>query len=165
MAIENNLSVRYFKVIDFLSKVMQLVLMGIVFGGALLWCDAPLTAQSKSAIIKGFRTPPQESGIRCYWWWLEGNVTKDAIRRDLEEMHAKGFSGALIVDAGGSTHRGNQRVPAGPMFGSEEWLQLFRFAVEEAARLGLELSLNIQSGWNLGGPMVTPEKASVTGLS
>lgn len=160
MAIENNLSLRYFKVVDFLSKVMQLVLMGIVFWGALLWCDAPLTAQSKSAIEKGFRTPPQESGIRCYWWWLEGNVTKDAIRRDLEEMHAKGFSGALIFDAGGSAHRGNQRVPAGPMFGSEEWLQLFRFAVEEAARLGLELSLNIQSGWNLGGPMVTPEYAS-----
>ena len=32
--------------------------------------------------------------------------------------------------------------------------------VSEAERVGLELSLNIQSGWNLGGPIVTPERAA-----
>lgn len=32
---------------------------------------------------------------------LNGNVTKEAITRDLEEMKAKGFSGALIFDADG----------------------------------------------------------------
>jgi hypothetical protein len=32
--------------------------------------------------------------------------------------------------------------------------------VREAGRVGLELSLYIQSGWNLGGPLVTPERAA-----
>ena len=32
--------------------------------------------------------------------------------------------------------------------------------MREADRLGLEMSLNIQSGWNLGGPMVTADDAA-----
>jgi hypothetical protein len=33
---------------------------------------------------------------------------------------------------------------------------LFLHALREADRLGVEISLNIQSGWNLGSPTVTP---------
>ena len=39
-------------------------------------------------------------------------------------------------------------------------MELYKHTLREAARLGLEISLNIQSGWNLGGPMVTPEDAA-----
>ena len=35
----------------------------------------------------------------------------------------------------------------------------FTTHLREADRLGLEMSLNIQSGWNLGGPMVTQDDA------
>ncbi len=112
------------------------------------------------ALEEGFRTPPHEAGIRCFWWWLNGNVTREAITRDLEEMKAKGFSGALIFDADGSSQRGNERVSAGPVFASPEWTKLFVHACREAQRLGLELSLNLQSGWNLGGPKVSEEDAT-----
>lgn len=108
----------------------------------------------------GFRTPPHSAGIRCFWWWLNGNVTAGAITRDLEEMKAKGYSGALIFDADGSAQQRNRRVPAGPVFGGPEWTKLFVHACKEANRLDLELSLNIQSGWNLGGPKVTEEEAT-----
>ncbi len=103
--------------------------------------------------------PPPGARIRAYWWWLNGNVTKDAITRDLEQMKAKGFGGALICDAGGANQRGNEQVPHGPTFFSAAWRELYRHALREADRLGLEMSLNIQSGWNLGGPMVTPDDA------
>jgi len=109
-----------------------------------------------------FRNPPHSAGIRAFWWWLNSNVTKEAVTRDLEEMKAKGFSGALIFDADGSNQRGNRRVSAGPVFGSPEWTELFVHACQEAKRLDLELSLNIQSGWNLGGPKVTAEEATQT---
>jgi len=108
----------------------------------------------------GFRNPPHSAGIRCFWWWLNSNVTKEAITRDLEEMKAKGYSGALIFDADGSGNQGNRRVPAGPALGGPEWTKLFVHACKEAKRLDLELSLNIQSGWNLGGPKVTEEEAA-----
>jgi hypothetical protein len=110
----------------------------------------------------GFRDPPHSAGIRAFWWWLNGNVTKEAITRDLEQMKAKGFNGALIFDADGSNQRGNERVPAGPTFGSQAWTELFVHACREADRLELELSLNLQSGWNLGGPNVSAQEATQT---
>ena len=67
------------------------------------------------------------------------------------------FQGAMVFDAGGHNQRGNRDIPAGPLFGSDEWNELFVFALDEAKRLGLEIGFNIQSGWNLGGPRVTPE--------
>jgi hypothetical protein len=103
-----------------------------------------------------FKNPPREAGIRCWWWWLNSNVTKEAITRDLEAMHDKGFSGAMIFDAGTELHWGpDKNVPNGPMFSSPAWTELYLHALEEAKRLDLELGLSIQSGWNLGGPFVT----------
>jgi len=103
--------------------------------------------------------PPSAGRVRAYWWWLNGNVTKAAITRDLEQMKAKGFGGALICDAGGAEQHDNARVPHGPTFGTPAWRDFFKHALHEAARLGLELSLNIQSGWNLGGPSVAASDA------
>ncbi len=108
----------------------------------------------------GFINPPHSAGVRCFWWWLNGNVTEEAITRDLEEMKDKGFNGALIFDANGANQQENRNVPAGPLFASPEWTKLFVHACKEAKRLDLELSLNIQSGWNLGGPKVNEEKAT-----
>lgn len=108
----------------------------------------------------GWKNPPAMARPRCWWWWLNGNVTKEAITRDLEEMKAKGLGGANIIDAGGADQRGNRQVPHGPDFGSPEWREQFLHALKEADRLGLELGLNIQSGWNLGGPVVGPEHAA-----
>jgi hypothetical protein len=109
---------------------------------------------------KTFQNPPSEYGIRCWWWWLNGNVTKEAITRDLHEMKAKGFSGACIFDAGGQNQRGNGDVPEGPLWGSPAWRELYLHAINEADRLGLVMSLSIQSGWNLGGPDITPAEAA-----
>lgn len=109
---------------------------------------------------ENFRNPDAESGVNCWWWWLNGNVNKAAITKDLEAMKSKKFQGAMIFDAGGHNQRGNNDIPKGPLFGSDEWNELFLFALDEAKRLNLEMGFNIQSGWNLGGPRVTPEYAA-----
>jgi hypothetical protein len=108
-------------------------------------------------IKTNFKNPEQETGVNCWWWWLNGNVTKSALTKDLEAMKSRNFQGAMIFDAGGHNQRGNKDIPAGPLFGSDEWNELFVFALNEAKRLGLEIGFNIQSGWNLGGPRVTPQ--------
>ena len=111
-------------------------------------------------LARGFGNPPMEGRLRAYWWWLNGNVTKGSITRDLEEMRAKGFGGAILFDAGGADARGNEQVKAGPVYGSIAWRELFVHALQTADRMGLELSLSIQSGWNLGGPTVRPENSA-----
>lgn len=108
-------------------------------------------------LSKNFKTPDSNYGVNCWWWWLNGNVNKAAITKDLEAMSSRNFQGAMIFDAGGHNQRGNHDIPAGPLFGSDDWNELFVFALDEAKRLGLELGFNIQSGWNLGGPRVTPQ--------
>jgi len=108
----------------------------------------------------GWTHPPNSARLRAYWWWLNGNVTRESITHDLEQMKAKGFGGAVIIDAGGANQWGNAQVPHGPTFLTPEWRELYQHALREANRLGLEMSLNIQSGWNLGGPMVTPDDAA-----
>ena len=127
-----------------------------------LWASLPFSLRAagpRTDLEKGWSNPPRDARLRAYWWWLNGQVTKAAITRDLEEMKAKGFGGALICDADGSAQDGNDRAPHGPDFFSAEWRELYKHTLREADRLGLEMSLNIQSGWNLGGPMVKAEDA------
>ena len=112
------------------------------------------------ALRKGFANPPAYARLRCYWWWLNGHTNAATITRDLEEMQKKGYGGVLLVDANGANQNGNDNVPTGPEFGSPEWTALYVHAMKEADRLGLEVTLNITSGWNLGGPWVKPEQAS-----
>ncbi|WP_228714534.1 glycosyl hydrolase [Posidoniimonas corsicana] len=109
---------------------------------------------------QGWADPPMISRTRCWWWWLNGNVTKEAITRDLEAMRDKGIGGANIVDAAHASSGQNIKPQHGPDFASAEWVELFVHALSEADRLGLELGFNIQSGWNLGGPSVTPEQSA-----
>ena len=119
-------------------------------------CVAGLAVAGAGTLERDFQNPPQDAGVRCWWWWLNSNVTTEAITRDLEAMRDKGFSGAMIFDAGTELRWGpDDNVPNGPMFSSPEWTELYLHALREAKRLGLELGLSIQSGWNLGGPFVT----------
>lgn len=133
------------------------------WGGATLLLAVAVTVLSaprRDTLRDGFLNPPQEARTRCYWWWLNGNTDEATITHDLEQMKAKGYGGALLVDADGSGQERNRRTEAGPTFGTARWRALYLHALAEAQRLGLEISLNIQSGWNLGGPDVTPEEGT-----
>ncbi len=140
---------------------MALWLIGIMSSG----CSSETSSEAfdlenLSSLREQFKSPPAEYGVNCWWWWLNGNVNKAAITKDLEAMKSRNFQGAMIFDAGGHNQRGNKDIPDGPLFGSDEWNELFVFALDEAKRLDLSIGFNIQSGWNLGGPRVTAKHAA-----
>ncbi len=141
-------------------KLRHLLLQALPLSLACLCSTHRISAAVPDPLEQGWTQPPASARLRAYWWWLNGNVTKAAITRDLEEMKAKGFGGAVILDADGASQDGNDRVPHGPTFFSPEWRELYRHTLREADRLGLVMSLNILSGWNLGGPPVTAEDAA-----
>ncbi|NQT87271.1 hypothetical protein HQ560_10935 [bacterium] len=117
----------------------------------------PSAAVAGEDMARTFQSPPRAVGPWAYWWWLKGNVSESDITRDLEAMKAKGFSGFLAFDARGY-HEGHVPPPASRMdFMSSEWRQKLRFAMVEAKRLGLTMSVNLSScagalkgPWNVG---------------
>jgi hypothetical protein len=135
----------------YISVVLLLFVSACQFTGQ----DTDTLEQLRVSFIK----PPNEAKVRAYWWWLNSMASKKSITRDLEQMHDKGYGGAVIFDASSSGYWLVNKTPAGPVFGSDAWHELLAHCVKEADRLGLELSLSISSGWNLGGPDVKPEQA------
>src|SRR5512137_1694385 len=101
-----------------------------------------------------FRTPPAAARPWVYWFWLNGNITKAGITADLEAMQRVGIGGVLIMEV-------DQGAPVGPVdFMSAKWRALFAHVVAEAGRLGLEVNMNNDAGWNgSGGPWIAPEQS------
>ncbi len=94
---------------------------------------------------QGFRAVPDADKPWVYWWWLKGNVSEASITRDLEAMKQNGIGGLLMFDARGY-HEGLVQPPPSRMeFMSPEWRRMLRFALAEAGRLGLKVSVNLSS--------------------
>ena len=106
---------------------------------------------------QGFTTPPQESRPRVWWHWMNGNITKDGIRKDIEWMNRVGIGGFHNFEAGMATP---QVVENRLAYMSPEWKDAFRYAVTLADSLGMEVATASCPGWsNTGGPWVKPEQA------
>ncbi|HEV2692630.1 MAG TPA: glycosyl hydrolase [Verrucomicrobiae bacterium] len=101
-------------------------------------------------LAAGFASPPASARPQTWWHWMNGNVTKEGITADLEAMQRVGIGGVQIFNAG-------EGIPAGPVkFNSPEWHDMFKFAVSEADRLGLEVCIHNCAGWSSsGGPWNT----------
>ena len=87
-----------------------------------------------------------------YWFWMNGNITKDGITKDLEAMHRIGVGGVFNLEGGTG-------IPKGPVtYLSPNWAELKAHAIKEAARLGIDYIMHNCPGWSSsGGPWITPE--------
>ena len=106
-----------------------------------------------------FLTPPDNARPGAFWCWLNGNMSKDAITRDLKEMRAKGMSRAEIWDVA-AVYNANNYIPAGPAFFSDESVELIKHAISEGEKYGIKIGMVGSSGWNAGGEWVEPDWAS-----
>jgi hypothetical protein len=103
-------------------------------------------AQAASVSLdQGFQNVPDAARPWVYWWWVNGNVDEETITRDLEGMKQNGIGGLLMFDARGY-HEDLVPVPPSKMdFMSPPWRQMLKFALEKAASLGLQVSVNLSS--------------------
>jgi hypothetical protein len=98
-----------------------------------------------SDLDEGFRTPADADKPWVYYWWLNGNVTEELIRRDLGEMKEKGIAGFLLFDARGYHDDHVPPPPSKMEFMGPEWRKMLKFTMTEAGRLGLKMSVNLSS--------------------
>lgn len=105
----------------------------------------------------GFADPPSSARPRTWWHWMNGNVTKDGITKDLEWMKRVGLGGVQNFDANLATP---QIVEKRLVYMTPEWKEAFKHAVELANSQGLEFTIAASPGWSeTGGPWVKPEDA------
>lgn len=126
------------------------------FAAALFACALTGLASAlyAASLESGFRRPPPEARPWVYWFWLNGNITSNGVTADLEAMERVGIGGALIMEV-------DQGAPVGPVdFMQPRWRDLFKHVHAEARRLGLEINMNNDAGWNgSGGPWIKPEQS------
>src|ERR1035438_7123813 len=113
-----------------------------------------LNLSAADELERGFNRPPDSARPWVYWFWLNGNITSNGITADLEAMKRVGIGGVLIMEV-------DQGAPVGPVdFMGQRWRELFKHVVGEARRLGLEVNMNNDAGWNgSGGPWIKPEQS------
>ncbi len=110
-----------------------------------------------SDLESGFVNPPDSARPRVWWHWMNGNITKEGIRADLEWMHRIGIRGFQNFDAALMTP---QIVKKRLVYMTPEWKDAFRFTTRLADSLGLEMAIAGSPGWSeSGGPWVKPEEA------
>jgi len=106
-----------------------------------------------------FVNPPVSSRPGAYWCWLNGDVTKASITKDLEEMKDKGMGRAEIWDVEARNNL-DGAFGIGPKFLGDESVEFIRHAMSEGKRLGIKIGMVASSGWNAGGSWVTPDWAA-----
>ena len=121
-------------------------------------CVAQSPAPSTSdSLHDGFLHPPQSARPLVWWHWMNGNISKEGIRLDLEWMHRVGLSGFQNFDAALATP---QVVDKRLAYMTPEWKDAFKYATTLADQLGLEEAIAGSPGWSeTGGPWVPGPQA------
>ncbi len=145
------------KNLDLISQMMNNIVP--LFRRLLIFCGFlflfSCTYNSQNDYLKqGFINPPDSARPGVYWYFMDGNIDREAMTADLESMKKAGIGYALFLEV-------NVGVPRGKIdFLSEEWQELYKHAVNEAERLGIRIILGSGPGWaGSGGPWVTPPQS------
>jgi hypothetical protein len=135
------------------SRSRNLLLTGILG----MFCLGLAAAQNASDSLRsGFENPPEGARPRVWWHWMNGNITKEGIKLDLDWMHQVGLGGFQTFDAALSTP---QVVKERLVYMTPEWKDAFKYAIEVGDHYGMEMAIAGSPGWSeSGGPWVPPSE-------
>jgi len=121
---------------------------------AMILAGCSISKTHESKLAAEFLNPPDSARPGVYWYFMDGNLSRQGMTADLESMKDVGLGNLVFLEV-------NVGVPRGPVdFMSDKWQDLFVHAVREAERLGIDITLGSGPGWTgSGGPWVKPEQA------
>jgi len=142
---------------NFKKKILmkKLIFTATIFLSFFTSFSQQVNQSSQSKLYSGFVKPPDVSKPRVWWHWMNGNITKDGISKDLKWMSRSGIGGFQNFDAALMTP---QIVKNRLTYMTPEWKDAFYFATKLADSLHLEMAIAGSPGWSeSGGPWVKPE--------
>jgi hypothetical protein len=134
------------------NQMLKIVLLVGCWMYAFVSCSS--SKDDISHLEKGFQEPPNTARSGVYWYFMDGNFSREAITKDLESMKEAGLGHVLFLEV-------NVGIPRGKVdFLSDEWQELFAFMVHECERVGIGITLGVGPGWTgSGGPWVKGEES------
>lgn len=137
-----------------ISKVLATTLL-LSTGLLGITCNDSEKNNDIAALKEGFQSPPQSARPRVWWHWMNGNVTWEGAKADMDWMHRVGIGGLQAFDAGRAIPQVvDERLP----YMSDGWKDVFAKTAAYADSLNLELGIAASPGWSeTGGPWVTAE--------
>ncbi len=102
---------------------------------------------------QSFRTPPDSVKPWVFWFWINGNISREGITKDLEAMKEVGIDGVIWMEVSGPWWAPQGKIEAG----TKEWREAMQWAITEADRLDMEFALSVDFGYGSGGPHITPD--------
>lgn len=132
----------------FLSQLLLLSLVAALF----------MQCKVQDKMEAEFKTPPTSVQTGVYWYWIEGNISKEGVIKDLEAMKAAGINRAFIANIGGAG-TGDPNALRKVEFMSDEWWDITHAALKRAGELDIEIGIFNSPGWSQsGGPWIRPEE-------
>jgi hypothetical protein len=102
-----------------------------------------------------FATPPETVTTGVYWYWVNDNISKEGVVRDLQAMKQAGINSAYIGNIGGQSTR-----EGGVKLFTREWMDILHTAMKTAGELDIEIGMFNCPGWShSGGPWIKPEES------
>ena len=96
--------------------------------------DKQQTSASMNEIEANFKNIPASVQTSVYWYWINGNISKEGVVKDLHAMKEAGINRAFIGNIGDQ-----QGIPHGPVkLFTDEWWEIMHTALKTATELDIE---------------------------
>ena len=119
-------------------------------------------ADRSRSLYEEFIDPPADVKVGCYYYWVNGRVDEEGVKKDLLWMKTNGITRAfLATDIRNKPHIPIPGEKSGDnVFMGERWWRNLRTALKTAGELGIEMGIFNGPGWSQsGGPWIKPEEA------
>ncbi|RXK86737.1 glycosyl hydrolase [Filimonas effusa] len=113
---------------------------------------------SAAELYRQFHQPPAAAAPWVFWHWVQGAVSREGITADLMAMKEAGIAGAYLMTIKDAANPPVYQPAMRQL--TPEWWEMMVFAMKEAKRIGVRLSMVASDGFSLaGGPWITPDLA------
>ncbi|MFC8197622.1 glycosyl hydrolase [Streptomyces sp. NPDC057298] len=118
---------------------------------------ASATVSGDTGASLRFAEPAPAVRPKFRWWWPDGLVRPDEIRREIDQIADAGFGGAEIAAVHHSVTDTAVLDTARHGWGTAAWVTGVEAALSQAARRGLTVDLTVGPSWPAAVPGITPD--------